>query len=111
MKEETTWEKVQHESGYPHPIEEWTTVTHKIRRVARFDWELAAQAIAMNRPTKLGITGLDYIDYKNFEQSDPSRLTDRARKFLWEIHERLGVPAVYLSTSPKLEYSLVLPER
>jgi hypothetical protein len=65
MKDEITWEILQIESSYPHPIHEMTTVSNRLRRVGRFDWELAEKAVTMNRPTQLAINGLDYIDARN----------------------------------------------
>ncbi len=48
LKDEITWEELQEESGYPYPIAEYTSVTHKIRRIARFDFELALKAAITN---------------------------------------------------------------
>jgi adenylosuccinate synthase len=65
LKNEITWETLQAESGYPYPIQEMTTVSKKLRRVARFDWELAGRAAIFNRPTRIAVNGLDYLDYRN----------------------------------------------
>ena len=48
LKDEITWEQIQAESGCVHFIEERTSVTNRTRRVARFDWELAGEAVATN---------------------------------------------------------------
>lgn len=100
MKDEITWEQLQRESGYPHPIEEWTTVTRKLRRVARFDWELARRAIALNRPTRLAANGLDYIDYKNRERELHKNLTAVAQDFVSRLQVTFGVTVQYQGTGP-----------
>src|SRR5438445_1558547 len=37
LLDEISWDDVRQESGYPHEVSEYTTVTKKIRRVGRFD--------------------------------------------------------------------------
>jgi adenylosuccinate synthase len=51
LGDEITWEQIRAESGYPSDITEMTTVTNKVRRVGRFDWDLAEKAVKVNRPT------------------------------------------------------------
>jgi adenylosuccinate synthase len=48
LKDEITWDQLRLESGYAHDITEMTNVTKKIRRVGRFDWELATKAVQIN---------------------------------------------------------------
>lgn len=109
LHRETTWEAVRAESGCPWPIEEFTTVTKMARRVGWFDWKLATRAVNVNRPTRLAVTGLDYIDFRSYGLTDPADLTNRVQLFLHEVHERLGVPIVYASASPRLEHTFVVP--
>ncbi len=102
LKDEITWDQLRTESGYPHPIEERTTVTQKIRRVARFDWELAAKAVVTNRPTKLAVNCLDHLDYGNLGVSRRNHLSNQTANFLSELELRLGTPAHYLGVGPSL---------
>jgi adenylosuccinate synthase len=106
---EVSWEIVRAESGYPRPIGEFTSVTKTPRRVGRFDWNLARRAVDVNRPTRLAITGLDYIDFGSYGLTDLSGLTSRVQLFLCDVDERLGVPVVYASASPRLEHTFVVP--
>ena len=109
MKDEITWEILQRESGYPHPIQEMTTVSKKLRRIGRFDWGMAQKAIEVNRPTGLAMTGLDYIDFRSFGVTEPSFLSDSARSFLSRVRTELGVPVVFASTSALLSNTLSMP--
>lgn len=102
LKEEISWEKLREESGYPHSIEEWTTVTRKIRRVARFDWDLAARCVRINRPTCLAVNCLDYIDHCNTLVRKRDSLCARSKDFLEKLESLTGVHSRYLGTGPKL---------
>jgi adenylosuccinate synthase len=100
---EIDWETIRRESGYPHAIEERTSVTNRIRRVARFDWELALAAARVNRPTRLAINGLDYLDHRNRGVVQDVQLSQVAKDFLEELELRVAVPAGYLGVGPSLK--------
>jgi adenylosuccinate synthase len=102
LKDEITWEQLRQESGYPHPIEERTSVTNKVRRVARFDWELAKEAVELNGPTRLALNGLDYLDYCTVESKQLNELCSKARNFIQELEGNVGVPIDYLGVGPSL---------
>ena len=98
MKNEIDWEILRQESGYPHEITELTTVTKKVRRVARFDMELVLDSCRANRPTDLVIHGLDYVDYRNLGIHRYSELTTSAKEFLTMVKNKTGVPIKYAFT-------------
>lgn len=102
LKDEITWDQLQRESGYPHSIEERTTVTNKVRRIARFDFDLAKKAVNINRPTKLALNGLDYLDYGDWGARTCEALSDRSLKFLNLLKTHTGMPVDYVGVGPKL---------
>jgi adenylosuccinate synthase len=102
LKAEIDWDTVRRESGYPHEIEERTCVTNKIRRVARFDWELAKRATQINGPTALAINGLDYLNAKNMGVHQMSELTPGAVEFVRRLEVSTGVSCGFLGTGPSL---------
>ncbi len=102
LSDEITWAQLQEESGYPYPIEERTSVTNKVRRVARFDWQMAHRCAEIARPTRLAVNGLDYLDYKNLGCRTFELLTDKAKRFIHEIENRLCTQASYQGTGPHL---------
>ena len=53
LKNEITWKELQLRSGCPYPINEYTTVTGRLRRIATFDLELIQRSAMINRPTEL----------------------------------------------------------
>ena len=102
MKDEITWETLQNESGYRYRIEEHTSVTRKVRRVGRFDWELARRCTQLNRPTRLAINGLDYLNVSNVEAHAWSGLTEEARTFVERLCRETEVPCSFLGIGPSL---------
>jgi len=82
-------------------------VTGKLRRVGRFDYELAKQAIAVNRPTSIALNFADYLNFSNSESTRWLDLSDRAKEFIRTVDE-LGVPVRYLGTGPRIEDQIIL---
>jgi len=111
MNDEIDWETIQRESGYPDPVTEYTTVTGKLRRVARFDWDLAKTAVTLNRPTSLAITGLDYLNYANRGVESWRELDSKAQDFVARLEAETGTPARYLGTGPALKEMFFAPEK
>ena len=56
---ETTWKEISSITG--RPIQEFTTVTGRVRRVGQFDPDIVRRALAVNRPSRLVLNHLDYI--------------------------------------------------
>ncbi|MGV7096820.1 adenylosuccinate synthetase [Desulfovibrio sp. QI0434] len=65
LENEITWEDVVSEGLHEQRIEEKTTVTKKVRRVARFTPGVVKRAILINRPTKIVLNHADYFMSKN----------------------------------------------
>lgn len=107
--EETSWEEIQKNSGYPHSIAEYTTVTGKLRRVGQFDFDLARTAIAANRPTSIALNFLDYIDFSNSNSTNWFELTARSRDFVSNL-ETLGASVRYLGVGPKTDELIVMKQ-
>ena len=101
---EIAWEDVRRESGYPRAIAEFTTTTKRLRRVARFDWDVVEQAVAANAPTQIALHGADYIDYGNYGVTAWADLTDSARRFVDELEARLDTPVAFVGTGPTDEH-------
>ena len=99
---EIDWETIQQESGYLSPVHEFTTVTNRLRRVSRFDWHQAKNAVARNRPTQIAVMGFDYLDYNDLEKTDPQGLGDKSQAFLTRFVSDIA-PIDYLGTGPALK--------
>ncbi len=109
LKDEITWETLQNESGYPCAIKEMTTVSKKLRRLGRFDWDLAKHATKTNRPTKVAVNGLDYLDHKDRSCSSSAHLSPRSRNLIEQLTQQLGTEVSYLGVGPGLDDILLYP--
>jgi len=106
LTDEISWKQLQEESGYPHEIVEQTSVTKKDRRVGRFDWNLAASAIRINRPTRIALNGLDYLDYANSSVARYDQLSPTALRFVVQMRQKLGAPVDFIGVGPSLDQIL-----
>jgi adenylosuccinate synthase len=98
---ETTWDDLATLSrGYIQP--EKTTVTHKIRRVGRWDPDLARTAVAANGgpDAKVALTFFDYWFPELAGQTEPEVLTHDMRACLAEIENQIGAEVAWLGTGP-----------
>src|SRR5262249_52923969 len=88
---EISWDDIRKDSGAPEVWPEYTSVTKRLRRVARFDRRQLKLACQYNRPSGLAVMGLDRLDYRNTALRDEGELTTRAQDFLEEIEMETGV--------------------
>jgi adenylosuccinate synthase len=103
LTNEISWEDIQRESRCPERLGECTSVSRKLRRVGRFDWDQVARAVSLTRPTALAVNGLDYLDYQNRGATGFEDLTPRAASFVAELEDRLRTPVHYLGAGPSLD--------
>ncbi|AEH25506.1 adenylosuccinate synthetase [Pyrococcus yayanosii] len=89
---------------------EYGTVTGRRRRVGWFDFEMARYSARINGATMLAVTMLDKYDKEAFGVTDYDKLPRRAKEFIEEIEERVGVPVGFIKTGPELEHIIDLRE-
>lgn len=61
LPNEFDWNALSSEGRLERPVGEFTTVTKRLRRVARFDSTVVCEAIAINAPTLIVLNHLDYV--------------------------------------------------
>ena len=104
LPSEISWEEVTKISGYPTPLQEKTSVSKTIRRVAMFDFDQLIYAARLNSATHFVLTGLDYLDYSNLGKREQGLLTHHTRKFIENVQATIPkVKLLGLSTGPDLE--------
>jgi adenylosuccinate synthase len=86
--EEVDWETIGREANLESPPHELTSVTHRTRRVARFDAAIVSLAIKANRPTRIVLNHLDHVDGACRGRT----MTPKARRFIEEVESSIGVP-------------------
>lgn len=84
---ECTWTEVSHGAGYSCSIQEHTTVTGRLRRVARFDYYSTRRAINYERPDWIAMNHLDYIDYSIHNKNE---LSPKALEFIETFESECG---------------------
>lgn len=62
LPKEISWDILSKNSKEQTQLLELTSVTKEVRRIAEFDEEIVIQAIQANRPTRVVLNHLDYID-------------------------------------------------
>jgi len=96
--EEIDWETVRNLSGAPECYPELTSVTRRVRRVARFDMDAVVEACRYNRPTSLAVMGLDRLDHKNNKATCLEDITGDSINFLRSLQQRTGTPVSLVGT-------------
>jgi adenylosuccinate synthase len=98
---ELTWAQVSRRAG--RDVIERTTVTNKVRRIFEFSWHEVAYAAALNRPTMLALTFIDYFGEENVGAQTMRGLNHEARKFVQKLEDQFKVPVGLISTGPRPE--------
>lgn len=98
MGEEITWEDVHRISGSPEPSVEHTSVTKRVRRVAKFDMKAVKNACMYNRPTSLAIMGLDRLNYHDRHINHLSNLSEKGRQFIQVVERKTRVPVTLVGS-------------
>lgn len=98
MKNETSWWHISERVG--HQVEERTTVTKKVRRVAEWDDELFRTSWLLNEPTEVALTFCDYVDPELAGTRSVSQVRDSA--LMSEFLEAAGLTGRvrYFGTGP-----------
>lgn len=94
---ETDWETIGAEAGADRDLTENTTVTCRVRRVGRFDAELVRRAIGINRPTRIVLNHLDYVDWS----VRSGELTSAAVSFLQDVERSIGATVDWVGVNER----------
>ena len=99
MKDEISWNHIVDALGWPVEPEK-TTVTHKVRRIARWDDDLFEQSCLLNEPTEIALTFADYVDPNLYACNDLNRVkkSKPLRNFM-DQHNLAG-KVRYIGTGP-----------
>lgn len=106
LPKEIDWETIQRESGYPYKIQEFTTVTKNLRRVAKFDLELVKKAVGANMPSHIALMGVDYFNYENKGIRRYEKLTQETKEFIYWLERELEDKISFVGTGPR-DYELI----
>lgn len=96
--DEISWEEIQRISDAPKAMPEYTSVTKRLRRVARFDLTSVVRACRYNRPTSLAVMGMDRLDYADTGVTTFEELSPRSRAFIEQLELATGVTVEFAGT-------------
>lgn len=92
---EIDWGTVAAEGGHGEALSEFTSVTGRLRRVARFDPLLVREAIRANQPSAMVLNHVDYVD-----AAARGALSETAATFVAGVAAELGRSADYIGLGP-----------
>jgi adenylosuccinate synthase len=98
LPNEIDWGEVRRLSGAPQDEPEFTSVSHRVRRVAHFEVGAVRRACAYNDPTSLAVMGLDRLHYADRNITDAARLSSPALEFIARLERETGVPVDWVGT-------------
>jgi adenylosuccinate synthase len=98
LPNQTDWKTITDEGGWKSPLIEFTSVTKKERRVARFDPGIVKDAIEVNAPTSIVLNHLDYIDATCVERGI---VTSKIESFVGRVEQQIGAPITHLGLDPR----------
>jgi adenylosuccinate synthase len=101
LPNETTWEAMSQRLG--KSIEERTTVTKKIRRVAFWDDNVADMCRIIHRPTDIALTFMDYINPVDAGVNCYNSLSVESQQFITRVEQVMQAHVSFVATGgPKL---------
>ena len=98
LPNEIDWAGIKRISGAPDEEPEFTSVTHRLRRVGTFDFAAVQRACQYNKPTSLALMGLDRLDHGNRGARTLGQLSHAARNFITDLEQSTGVPVEWAGT-------------
>jgi adenylosuccinate synthase len=102
LEGETSWRSVSKLAEAPTGLNEFTSVTKRLRRVGVFEWEPVLRAVMVNRPTSLALQGLDYLNFEDRGKREYRALSQKSKKFISNLERVTDVPVRFIFTGPDL---------
>lgn len=97
LPQQTDWETITREGNWSSPLGELTSVTKKLRRVARFDAGIVKEAIDANAPTCVVLNHVDYVDAAC---TSPESATYKIDSFVAGIEKQINFKINYIGLGP-----------
>jgi adenylosuccinate synthase len=97
---EVDWDYITKQCGNEMNIVEYTSVTKKIRRVAKFHSEIVKKSIEVNNPTRIVLNHVDYFDY----HCKAGIITENVRSEINNIEKSIGRKVDFIGMDQKSLY-------
>ena len=95
---EISWSEIAKRCGYDGRLEEYTTITKKVRRVFEMNWKRLKYNVMINKPTGIILNFAQYIDWKAYKCKNYDMLPARVKEFIKKVEEETKVPVIIIGT-------------
>ncbi len=102
LERETSWGAISTLSGSRNELNEFTSVTNRLRRVGLFEPEPVKRAVMVNRPTALALQGLDYFNFADRGKRKYRSLSQKSKRFIADLEKLASVEVRFIFTGPDL---------
>lgn len=109
LSNEITWDQLSNTLG--KKVTEKTTVTKKIRRVGLFDFNEVIKAAEINRPNMIALMFADYMDPKNENVTEISKLSPNMRRMIMDIEHFTKTSVSFIGTGVTEEGVTIIDNR
>lgn len=98
---EISWEEVKKRCNANVDLEEYTTVTKKVRRVFEMNWDRLKYNVMINNPTQIALNFAQYIDWSAYRCTEYKKLPNKVKEFIYKIENNVNVPVTLIGTGEK----------
>ena len=98
---ELSWEEIKERCNANIDLQEYTTVTKKVRRVFEMNWNRLKYNVMINKPTQIALNFVQYIDWKAYRCNDYNNLPIKVKDFIHKIEEITNVPVTLIGTGKR----------
>lgn len=98
---EITWSEIKNRCGSDIDLEEYTTVTKKVRRVFEMNWNRLKYNVMINNPTQIVLNFAQYIDWNAYKCTNYNDLPIKVKEFAHKIEEVTNVPVTMIGTGER----------
>lgn len=102
LPNEIDWKEVSRISGHSNEIVEYTSVTQRVRRVAKFDADVVLMSIDANNPSRIVLNHVDYFD----ASCRTGKITSNALQEIEKIEKLIKRPIDYIGMDDKTLYKM-----
>ncbi len=98
---EITWNEVKNRCGCNIDLEEYTTITKKVRRVFEMNWDRLKYNVMINQPTQIALNFVQYIDWKAYRCNNYNELPVSVKDFIRKIEDLTSTPVTLIGTGER----------
>lgn len=98
---EITWEEVKNRCNANIDLEEYTTVTKKVRRVFEMNWDRLKYNVMINNPTQIALNFAQYIEWDAYRCTEYEKLPQKVKDFIHKIENATNVPVTMVGTGER----------